>query len=175
MTTTDKKQEQGAADFVEWFQDTFGAPFPLELGAKLQSVNDRVWVSENLVGSVQAPPMVPEFSDAADNYAIAGLWGHGVNSSAFYFVEKRGGHQRFFRLMCGGGYGHYKTEKRDLLAYLDGYRAWREKNEDRLQSSTLIHNMGINKAQLSREGHQVEFSKAEEGAAWWQSLEEQSA
>ena len=163
---------KSAQGFEPWFEETFGAPFPIALSGDLVSVNDRVWASKGLEGEIEAPPMTPEFLDTTEDYAIAGLWGHGVNSSAFYFVEQRGPHRRFFRLSCGGGYADFESEARDLVGYLGGYRAWQGKHEQRLRTSTLIRNMGMNKVELSEGEAKVELNEPGEGAAWWQKLDE---
>ena len=160
------------SDFSDWFRDRYGADFPVALAATLVKHDERVWISDNLAGKLEHPPMVPEFREEPD-YAIAGEWGRGVNSYAFYLVERRGAHRRFFRIFSGGAYGRREDDQRAVLDYLAGYERWRRRFEHALASSTLICNMDSSTAELSTaSGAAISYAGDEEGAEWWLALEQ---
>ena len=133
-------------DFARWFEESYGAPFPVKLGAQLVPAADGVWVSPGL--RIESPPMVPEFLETAGDYVIAGSWGRGFNSYAFYFVEKRGEHRRFFRLQSGGVYTNPEACAKEIVAFLGAYERWKNEQEPSLEASTLINNMGDCVAEL---------------------------
>lgn len=159
------------SDFLDWFSQRYGAPFPVQLKVRLVKLDGDVWVSENLAGAVEHPPMVPGFLDEPSEYAMAGEWGRGVNSYAFYLVEKRDPHRRFFRLPSGGAYTRPEESKREILAYLQGYETWRRTQEGQLAQSLLIHNMGDSDAQVTLgNGQQLTLFGDEGAEAWWNAL-----
>jgi hypothetical protein len=158
-------------EFGDWFRNKYGADFPVSLDVALVKQDAQVWISENLVGRIQFPPMVPEFRSEPE-YVIAGEWGRGVNSYAFYLVEQRGAHRRFFRIFSGGAYGRQEDDSRAVVEYLAGYQRWR-RFEPTLEASTLVCNMGDSSAELvSSTGARLSFAAGDEGAAWWNALEE---
>ena len=129
-----------------------------------------MWTSEGI--ELRFPPMVPEFRDEQE-YAIAGEWGRGVNTYAFYWVEKRGAHRCFFRIFSGVVYGRPEEDSRAVVDYLAAYRVWRERSRSTLESSTLISNMGDHSAELvTASGERISLSGDQEGAAWWDALTE---
>ena len=110
--------------FGDWFRTKYGAEFPVALERELVPHEKQIWISQNLAGKIQHPPMVPEFREDPE-YAIAGEWGRGVNTYAFYLVEQRGAHRRFFRIFSGGVYGRPEEDTRAVVEYLAGYERWR--------------------------------------------------
>jgi len=158
-------------DFGDWFRTKYGADFPVVLDRTLVKHDQQVWISENLAGKIQFPPMVPEFR-AEPEYAMAGEWGRGVNSYAFYLVEQRGTHRRFFRISSGGAYGRPEQDARSVCEYLEGYQRWR-RFESSLASSTIVCNMGDSSAELvSSSGAHISYASDEEGRAFWDALEQ---
>lgn len=154
-------------DFFAWFREKYRAEFPIPLAMPLAKVGPLVWTS---LEKLEHPPMVPEFYEGPD-YLIAGEWGRGVNSYAFYFVEKRGTHRRFFRIFSGGVYGKPDDDLRSVVEYLAGYEAWRKRFEPELAESTLVCNMGSNTAELAKStGQRLTHQGFEEGSAWWDAL-----
>jgi hypothetical protein len=158
------------SEFFEWFRTKYGADFPVRLPRPLVKHDERVFITENLVGQLQHPPMVPEFRPEAE-YSIAGEWGRGVNTYAFYWVDRRGEHRRFFRIFSGGVYGRPAEDMRAVVEYLAGYERWRERFEHALASSTLVCNMGDNTAEVvTSSGARLSHAGDEEGGAWWDAL-----
>ena len=88
------------------------------------------------------------------------------------FVDKREDHRRFFRLTYGGAYGTPEEDAANLLQYLDGYERWRAEREASLTGSTLMHNMGIDRAELIlRPGAKPTIVEGtDEGVRWWQTV-----
>ena len=147
MTTT----EPGTPTmFSSWFAATFGASLPAELERPLLLVHDLVWASPGLAarGPGLQVPMAPAFLEDVGDYTLAGHWGHGVNSYALFFVERRGEHRRFLRLPYGNLYGDPDRERAHVLAFLTAYGGWQEANEPRLRTSLVIHNMGSTQARV---------------------------
>ena len=158
--------------FHNWFRDELGRDCPAQVALPLVHRRDELWLSENLVDTVEHPPMVPDFMEEPATYAMAGFWGRGVNSYAFYLVDKREDHRRFFRLTYGGAYGNPEEDAANLLQYLDGYERWRAEREASLTGSTLMHNMGIDRAELIlRPGAKPTIVEGtDEGVRWWQTV-----
>jgi hypothetical protein len=73
-----------------------------------------------------------------------------VSSYAFYLVEKRDPHRRFFRLLSGGVYA--PPDPGAVVAFLERYEAWRAASEHHLDASTIIANMGRCTVELTRDG-----------------------
>lgn len=143
------------AGFGEWFERTFGAPLPLEAALSVERVADHVWMSERAKASLGSPPMMPELPDLGGDYVVAGHWGYGTSSWAFYWIEVRGTHQRFFRLPWGGAYGDAGADAAHVRAYLAGYDAWRRASEGGLRESRIVSDMGADSAHLVLAGGRV--------------------
>lgn len=154
--------------FRDWFQRRFGAPFPIPLEVGLEKKGDAFWSTPEYSGSA---PMVPSFDEELERYVLAGEWGRGVNTYAFYFVEKRGPHRRFFRIFSGGVYGSAGDAAKEVIAFLSGYEAWRSSAEAKLAGSTLIHNLDVTEAELVLPGGEIQtLARADEGAHFWLQL-----
>jgi hypothetical protein len=158
------------SDFFEWFRNKYQAEFPIALSLPLQHREQTFWVSTELA-QLEHPPMVPEFYEQPNEYALAGEWGRGVNSYAFYFAERRGQHRRFFRIFSGGVYGRPEEDAKIVVGFLAGYESWRARFEGELSSSTIVYNMGNGTAELVRSnGDRLSHVGREEGAAFWEAL-----
>lgn len=158
--------------FLDWFQKKLGQPFPLTLAKPLENIAEDVYASRELDAST-TPPMIPEFLEEPREYAMAGFWGRGVNTYAFYFIERRGPHDRFFRLQVGGAYGSWDDDAREVVEFLRGYERWRTRHEGALAGSRLVHNMGQSEGELIKTPgaspiavRGVYFDPGE----WWQAL-----
>jgi hypothetical protein len=141
-------------DFGTWIEDTFGAGFPVRLEESLVHYRDRVWVSPGLRDSFRSlqVPMTPAFAEPPGDYCMAGHWGHGVNSWAFYLIERRGAHKVFFRLPYGGAYGDPSRDAARAVRFLASYQSFRERWLSRLAEYDLLHEMGKGNARLVLEG-----------------------
>lgn len=147
MTTT---------DLAGWFRDAFGAELPLDEALRpAHHLGGKVWGSESLVGTDVEPPMTPGFLDRPAEYVLAGYWGHGINSWAFYYVGRWAGHRVFFRLGYGGVYGDSARDAAYARDFLARYQEFRTRDLPRLTGSTLIHDMGDSVAQLELAGRTV--------------------
>ncbi len=151
----------------DWFQGAFRQDFPLQPAAPLVPLAQGIWGSEHLLGQSPKPPMVPEFRAGTDDYVLTGSWGYGVNTYAFYFVERRGPHRRFFRLGSGGAYTNEEAAAREVVEYLQAYEGWRRQLESKVTPSVLIHNLGNNTAELTVAGALKSFAGDAPPREWW--------
>jgi hypothetical protein len=94
--------------------------------------------------------MRPEFLTEPHEYILAGHWGHGIASSALYYVTVTARHRAFFRLPFGSVYGDRERDAASAVGYLAAYVAFRARAQAALDRSILIHNMGTSWAELSR-------------------------
>lgn len=157
--------------FRAWFLKKFNAEFPMTVLPDLIAQPGDVYATENLAESLSSPPMMPEFRAEPREYVITGHWGRSVNTYAFYFVEVRPRHRRFFRLFCGGAYGDWARDATAVVSYLARYEAWRKTYEDVLGESTLIHNMGNDRAELLFEcGERALIENHDTTLDWWKRL-----
>jgi hypothetical protein len=143
-------------DLAGWFREAFGGELPLEAALRpAHHLGAKVWGSESLVGRDVEPPMTPGFLDEPAEYVLAGYWGHGVNSWAFYYVGRWSDHRVFFRLAFGGVYGDTARDAAFARDFLARYQELRVRDLPRLRGATLIHNMGDSAAQLEVAGGTV--------------------
>jgi hypothetical protein len=84
-----------------------------------------------LVGSTDAAqrPLLAQgdisrFLSVADGYFLAGFWGHGINSYAFYWCVADTRQRVFLRLPYGGVYMDAETTGAEVLSALRGYAAF---------------------------------------------------
>lgn len=161
------------AGFRGWFEQTFGAPFPLDLWTPLRSPGEAHWVSADLPEGAEARPLREEFLDQPDRYLSTGFWGHGVNSYAFYFIEKRGAHRCFLRLRYGGAYGDPAEDAVRVLAFLRAYGRFRDAREGALAASSIVHEMGQSTAELrTASGPPLRVEHIGPPAELWRQLDE---
>jgi hypothetical protein len=80
-------------------------------------------------------------SDAPLGYFVAGFWGYGVNSYAFYYCSVEPGAKVFLRLPYGGVY--MGDDERDaLLDFCERFTAFVEEARPRVTSLELVESMG---------------------------------
>lgn len=130
--------------FADWFSTTFGEAFPLKsLAPQLETTDvDGVWSSTRAPELLPSALMVPAFPDIGRDYAVAGSWGYGLASHAFYLVRKYGAHEHFFRLSFGGAYGDARSDAAEVVRFLRGYARFLDEREGTLAASHLTCSMG---------------------------------
>ena len=126
------------------FEEAFGLPYPEAMIPETEVVSLTEGVSpENslLVGSPSARDNacllqgeIKEFlDDSPEGYFLAGFWGHGVNSYAFYYSLADYWRKIFFRLPYGGVYMDNKKNadmiREFLISYLEFERAIKDRAE----------------------------------------------
>ena len=167
-----------------WLADLLGREAPIAIPDGLDRSAEHVWTSSP--AHREALPMTPASAGhPSDRYATIGMWGHGVESNALYWIEARGPHRCFFRLALGGVYGDRAADLAHAADYLEGYARWRDAHEGSLEASELVHDMGTSTATLVLPGGESrtlrdvglvsESAPAESRAArWWTRVAEQS-
>jgi hypothetical protein len=106
------------------FRRELKADLPLPLPSQCISVTD----DGLLVGNAEAArrPLlveedIDEFLSVPDGYFLAGFWGHGVNSYAFYWCVADPRQRVFLRLPYGGVYMHPEETAAGVLSVLRSY------------------------------------------------------
>lgn len=134
-------------DFPTFYLAAFGEPFPFDPGP-LVPLHERAWGSPALSGAALELPMTPAFREAAGDYVLAGTWGHGVQSHALYFVERRGTTRVFLRLPWGGAYGDPVADARRVRQTFARWAALRAALAH-LTEAEIVSNMGDERARLA--------------------------
>jgi hypothetical protein len=135
-------------DYRAWFRETFGAELPIALRHPVERVGEQVWGSP---GAPQ-PPMIPPELVRDGDYVLTGLWGHGVQSWAFYLVDVGPRFRCFFRMSFGGAYGDSSEDTRDILAWLAAWERFRAAAEAKGAGGDIVHDMGTSEAELTTAG-----------------------
>lgn len=104
-------------------------------------------------------PLVPvlpgNLEEAPQGTWLAGFWGYGANSCAYYFVRKNERSHVFLRLPYGGAYGNTGQDAAQVRAFVERYAAferwalendiWRWKVDNNMGSVTgwIKHNPSV--------------------------------
>lgn len=100
-------------------------------------------------------PVIPVNFDAAPRGIwLAGYWGHGVNSYAWYFVRKDARREVFLRLFYGGVYGDEKRDAANVRAFVERYVAFEEWTGGR--RFRFVNDMGYCEGWIEGNGGQLE-------------------
>lgn len=157
--------------FRSWFQQRFGAPFPLELPRDPERTGcEGEHFSTDARDSLTPHAlMVPAYPEAPDTYVVSGVWGHGLSRVAFYFIERitlpAGPFETYFRMSFESAYGGEPGE--EIVAFLRGYAEWRASVADRLCAGRIEYSMGTGRYCLEYEGEpkrEARMPLAENGA-----------
>ncbi len=150
--------------FARWFESRIGAAFGVNLGCELSEVEAGYWTNGVTVAEL---PILARIDDVPEGAVLAGCWGRGMSSEAFYLIDARGPHRRFFRLSLGNAYGDPEEDKQLIARFLAGYEGWRKVHEDGLSSSTIVHDMGTSRASMiTADGDEREAKSIDDDAFW---------
>jgi hypothetical protein len=156
--------------FPVWFANTFGGDFPVRLRRPLRHVRESFWVDDRMSPVPAHPPMTPDFEPDRPDYLMAGRWGHGVQSHAFYWIDVDAAHRCFFRLPHGGAYSDEEADIASVRAFLEGYAAFVERTRPTLRRSVLVCDMGACFAELERVDREPVVEESDELGQWWSRL-----
>jgi hypothetical protein len=132
----------------DWFQRTFGAPFPFPIDEPLvQTAGSTHWATHPQLSPEAL--VIPTFPDAPPCYTVVGHWGHGIGSQAFYFVRREEHHRCFLRVGFGGAYDPAERGG-DIVAALTTYRDLLKARS--LVASEIVYSIGTGHAALELEG-----------------------
>jgi hypothetical protein len=87
------------------------------------------------------------FLSVPDGYFLAGFWGHGCNSYAFYWCVADARQRVFLRLPYGGVYMNAKTAGAEVLSVLCSYAAfWSHPVAAEITRLAAVSSMGSSEA-----------------------------
>ena len=110
--------------FDAWFRQTFRAEPPFAITVPLfKQPGLSHWASAKVSTLSPSRLVIPTFPDDPEVYTVAGHWGYGIASQAFYFIQRAGERRVFLRLAFGGAYGERGAEAAEVVAALEAYRA----------------------------------------------------
>jgi len=139
--------------FRAWFEERFGAVFPLDLATDLartgaEGEHFATEAHENLTPHAL---MVPAYPETPRTYVVGGVWGHGLSRMAFYFIERTpDGFEAFFRVSFESAYGGEASE--EIVAFMRGYAEWRAHVAARLRGGRIEYSMGTGRWEIRLEG-----------------------
>ena len=80
--------------------------------------------------------------EAPPGYLQIGLWGHGINSYAFYFCRVNEWSKVFFRLSYGGIYMNNDEEAEKIRIFLPAFFKFEEQIGGKVEHFTAVDSMG---------------------------------
>jgi len=121
-----------------------------DLWRKLRSyIGDDVQVNDGLIATrvAQNDPLLVQgdlnsIEDAPVGYGLAGFWGHGINSYAFYFQTVSDNRRLFARLPYGGAFEDNTQCQVDIKNYLSALLEFESNDLSRYDTLTTIESMG---------------------------------
>lgn len=117
---------------AEFFADVIGRELCLSVPAtasaiETRSYDDATWDSLVASPSAAEQPLqtqgdVSRVKTLPHGYFLAGFWGHGVNSYAFYWCQIEPGRRLYLRIPYGGVYSDTDAQRENLIHVLDACR-----------------------------------------------------
>jgi hypothetical protein len=140
------------------FKKTIGIPFPrvfypdhsTEPLAPL--TRELLCFSQAVANDMPLPIFSDNLEEAPSGAWLAGFWGYGANSYAWYFVRKSHRCHVFLRLFYGGVYGEPAQDGKDVRRWVQRYAAferWARKNG--IQRWRIEIDMGSCRGWIERE------------------------
>ncbi|MBI4348104.1 MAG: hypothetical protein HY553_14700 [Elusimicrobia bacterium] len=148
------------------FERTFGLPFPAlfqpdPVSEPLSEDSDRHLCFSKAAGSSGRLPVV-HWRGVRPGTWLAGFWGYGVNSYAWYFVRRDRRRAVFLRLPYGGAYGDSEHEALAVKAFTERYVAFEQWAETHLSHWRIENCMGTCRGWVRfRDGRRVRLERAE--------------
>lgn len=102
---------------------------------------DLLAFSEAISGRLPLPS-VDGFEGAPLGTWLAGFWGYGVNSYAFYFARKDERREVYLRLAYGGVYGKPLGDARQAREFIDRYLGFEDWASPRARRWSVLSDMG---------------------------------
>ena len=140
------------AGFKELFEREMKVALPLRLPAALTALSEHDFGDSGgrklpkLVGSAsaQTEPMlvqadIPQLHSLPTGYFMAGFWGHGFNSYAFYWCEVTPLVRVFFRLPYGGAFADIDRQRQEVVQFLANWAAFVTRSIPRYVRSVVAY------------------------------------
>ena len=149
------------------FKQSFGFSLPQSLLPQEKLLPLEEDPEESLIfgspSAVQKPFLIQgdikSFIDSGpEGYFMIGLWGHGVNSYAFYYSRVDNWSRIFFRLPYGGVYMDNEKMARQIREFLTRYIAFEKSILGKISSFVAIDSMDEGYYRIvSKEGKSIEL------------------